>query len=62
MKIKFEIDFREPYIDFKKDMIKTWGVPFQNQKMSENDKELIHTRVKDFLLGNFKSKVFYFED
>lgn len=34
-KVKIEIGFREPYIDFKKDMIKTWEVPLHNHKMME---------------------------
>lgn len=61
-KIKIEIDFREPYIELERDMIKFWEPPFKNVKLNDLDKDRIYNRVKDFLINKFQSKTFYFED
>ncbi len=61
-KIRVEIDFREPYIELKRDMIKFWEPPFKNFKFNDLDKDQIYNRVKDYLINNFPTKTLYFEE
>lgn len=59
---KIEIDFREPYIELERDMIKSWEPPFKSIKLNDLDKDRIYNRVKVYLINKFQSKSFYFED
>lgn len=50
-KMIVDLDFREPFFELSKDIIKHWEPPYQDIEIGDDDKKRILLNIREYLLN-----------